>query len=230
MGINGKHIKNKIAFDDIRKAPTHGFLRGAHHPACPRHENHLLRIGSHPVCLGCTFMYGGMVLGVIVGVYITILTNFTLLQIVLGILLAFLPTAVQPWLQNKLFKMFARTCLGMSVSVLTLILVSGHSLPNPLWFWRLGLIIAFVFMYRFLFWLRQVKPNDPCANCTEGVYPVCEWNLKNVRSSTTDPKLLAALEYQLAAKPEVIFLDKGGQSNENMPTSSANTAERRVKN
>jgi hypothetical protein len=33
--------------------------------------------------------------------------------------------------------------------------------------------------------------------------------LKNVRSSTTDPKLLAALEYQLAANPEVIFLDKG---------------------
>ena len=206
--------RTNFSFDHSKQFPSHGHLPGAHHPHCPRHENHLIWIGSRPLCLGSTCMYSGMVLGAIGGTFIVIHADFTWMQMALGILLTVVPTAFQPWVQNKSYKIFARTLLGASVGILTLVLVTGYSLPGLFWKWRIGLIITFLVIYRFLFWLRQIKPNDPCVNCPEGVYPVCEWNLSNVCSATNDPKLLAALQYQRDVKPEVIRVGEGDQASE----------------
>ena len=215
-GVSPREMKihrTNFPFEQVSQFPAHGHLPGAHHPHCPRHENHLIWLGSRPLCLGCTCIYTGMVLGVIAGVLI-IHSSFTFIQLTLGVILTLVPTAVQPWYQRKTFKLAARTLLGNSVGVFIVILVSGFSLPNPVWGWRAGLLIVVIGLYRFLFWLRQSKPNDPCVNCPEGVYPVCEWNLANVCSATDNPKLLSAIEYQREEKPKVLLLGKDDSAKE----------------
>lgn len=188
--------------------PVHGFIKGAHHPHCPRHENHLIRIGSRPFCLGCTCLYGGLLLGSLGSALLLSQVTFSVTQLIVGLLFALLPTALQPWCQIKLFKIFSRSLLGMATGVFTIVLFTGYSLPSPKWAWRIGIVALFFVLYQALISLRRLRPSDPCVNCPQGTYPLCDWNLQHMRDATNDPELTAAIDHQLAEQPPVIVLSE----------------------
>mgnify|MGYP003340604990 CR=1 FL=1 len=145
-----------------------GRLRpGAHHPDCYRYDHHLLRIGGRPWCLGCVCLWTGVTLGVPTGLAIAPWW-------LVGLGLAFVvPTAAQPFVQRKPYKILARTLLGVGCAWYVL----GLTLA-PAWDAR-GLVIRgagallFALLYRALKVLRQARLDDPCATCPHGKKPFC---------------------------------------------------------
>lgn len=167
----------KTTLRQIKPLPLGGgFLRGAHHPHCDRYSNHLLWIRGRPFCLGCTCMYSGIAGGTISA----LLVNWSSFRIEGWIalhLLLLIPTFVQPWLQNKTFKVFARFMLGVTTASY---FVSGILFANPPfseWLFRLSVVIMFLIGYRALKSIRNRYTYSPCSDCPLGSFPVCEWNL-----------------------------------------------------
>lgn len=157
--------------------PFHaGFLPGAHHPHCPRHSHHLLWIRGRPLCLGCTCMTAGTVVGLVLGVIVANRSTSTLAWMLPHVGLV-APTALQPWVQAKAFKVVARTALGLASGSYGVGLALGAPLPEPRLISIVGLIVLFLASLFSLLWLRGRRPNDPCKACPQGVFPTCEWNL-----------------------------------------------------
>jgi hypothetical protein len=86
------------------------------------------------------------------------------------------PTAAQPWLQRKRFKIFARTLLGASSASYLVGVAFGAPLPDARWLYTVLLLLVFALTARGMLWLRGRWTNDPCTNCPLGVYPLCDWN------------------------------------------------------
>lgn len=169
-----------------RLAPGSGMLRWAHHPHCERHDHHLVRPFGRPLCLGCTCVALGAPLGI--GAACAIewqigWQSWSMAQWVVFHLLLLVPTALQPLLQAKRFKMIARTLLGFASGSY---LVSGlfcASYFAPVWLFKAAVVFAFGAMLKLLLAWRNRRTADPCSNCALGMFPTCEWNL---------PRLLAA--------------------------------------
>jgi hypothetical protein len=107
-------------------------------------------------------------------------------------LLLLVPTALQPFIQNGLFKIFARAVLGVASAsyFITGALCVRAPIPRPLF---VGVLVGmFIVVWQALSGLRRAFPNDPCRTCPLGVFPTCEWNL---------PRLLAA-------NPEMLSKDR----------------------
>jgi hypothetical protein len=151
------------------------FLWGAHHPHCARHDHHLIWLNGHPLCLGCTALYSGVFLG-LVGFWWISPASMPLVMWIVGHLVFLLPTAIQPFLQNKTFKIISRTMLGACVASYFL---TGIYIVPPFypWVFRLIQVTVFLLVYRTLFRWRARKIDNPCMKCPLGHYPVCEWNL-----------------------------------------------------
>jgi len=162
---------------------------GAHHPHCRRHHNHLIWFFGHPLCLGCTCMYSGIFTGALLA-WNTDWFSISFFSWVGIHLLPIIPTALQPWIQIKPFKIMARSLLGVSVGsyVLSgLFLYRGIFQP---WIFRLLVIAAFLICCKALVALRLLRPNNPCTSCPLGVYPTCEWNLPRLLANNDDLLIL----------------------------------------
>jgi hypothetical protein len=165
------------------------FLWGAHHPHCERHSHHLIWVKGHPLCLGCTSLFAGILVGVPISWAATPLGMSLFLWITLHFVFL-IPTVIQPFIQIKSFKIFSRFLLGMAVSSY---FVTGFYLQLPI---NLGAffllrIVAFVTVYFLLSRWRAKKIDNPCLNCPLGHYPICEWNL---------PRLLADPQQEIIFK------------------------------
>ncbi len=176
----------------IRKLNGSNYLLGAHHPHCKRHHNHLIWVFNHPFCLGCSCMYSGIALGSILAIS-TDWTKFEFFSWVFLHLIPLIPTAFQPWLQRKPFKIVSRLLLGTSLgSYLLSGLVLYRGIFNP-WVFKILVLLALFIGCKVLISLRQFKPNDPCTDCPLGVYPTCEWNISRLLAANDDVHLGVAL-------------------------------------
>ena len=162
----------------------------AHHPHCESFNNHLVWIFGHPVCLGCLCMYSGGAIGALIASQIDF-HQITLLTWIAVHAAGVLPTALQPFYQKKIYKIFSRSVLGISTGSY---FVSGIFLYNPFSdfiLWSASLLTAFGTVYYLMRALRKSVPNDPCSTCTQGHYPTCDWYLPTFLSQNTQDPLLA---------------------------------------
>lgn len=158
-----------------------GLLRFAHHPHCDRHIHHLIWIRGRPLCLGCTAMAIGVPIGFAAAAAIP-WADVSLSLWIGGHALMVVPTAFQPLIQKKSFKIAARVLLGAAS---TSYFVSGLVLQSYFaneWLWRACVLLAFSTGFLTLYKWRQNRINNPCETCPLGIFPTCEWNM---------PRLLA---------------------------------------
>jgi hypothetical protein len=144
----------------------------AHHADCYRYDHHLVRPFGVSLCLGCTFAYAGSLLGS--------LTWWSLIHeqwsVVLTLCLVYsclIPSLVQPYFQQKFFKVFSRTLLGVASAVF--ILYTAFSLEFT-WLglsYRILALVLFIKTRRGLMEFRQKRLDDPCLNCPHGAKPFC---------------------------------------------------------
>ena len=166
------------------------FLFGAHHPHCARYTHHLVRLAGHPLCLGCICMGIGIPIGVAAAFLATVqLSGWNWVVLHAGLLA---PTAFQPFLQRKPFKMFSRTLAGVFCGSYSVGLGWVAIRPTVNWLFVIGGVLAFVVAWRSLSWLRARFPNDPCRTCPLGTFPTCAWNMDRLLEKS-DPLLRAAL-------------------------------------
>ena len=117
---------------DVRSLPVlpgSRLLPGAHHPHCPRHEHHLLWIAGRPLCLGCTSMAGGASIGLLAVAFLPLARMTPFVWLAAHVLMIG-PTAMQPFVQRKRFKVFARAMLGAGTVTW---LVGRHVGRTPGW-------------------------------------------------------------------------------------------------
>jgi hypothetical protein len=175
-----------------RLAPGSGMLRWAHHPHCSRHDHHLVRPFGRPLCLGCTCVALGAPLGVAAACAIDWHAWPMALWIALHLMLL-APTALQPLVQAKGYKILARTLLGF---VSGSYLVSGLFCVDyftPVWLFKGAVVFAFFAMLKLLLAWRNHRTSDPCSNCPLGVFPTCEWNLPRLLAANADDALLGQI-------------------------------------
>jgi hypothetical protein len=154
----------------------------AHHPAGACYDNHVLRIGRLILCLGCTSMVAGMLMGS------TALSSVAMYDERVGALpwpwfmsigtVLYLPTLIQPFLQRKPFKILSRTLLGCAV----IVLFFGGLIMTPWSFAGAVLRSAFAFTFVLVAWatlhFRRRFTQSPDASCRFGRFPVCAFNDK----------------------------------------------------
>lgn len=180
-------MNSSIDFSKIKPVRLEGggFLRGAHHPHCDRHHNHLIWIMGHPLCLGCTCMYSGMV----VGLGISLVLPWSSMPFELWLLfhlLLLIPTSLQPWIQKKLYKITSRFLLGICVSSYFLSGLVLISPPYSEWIFRVSVLAFYLIASRFLRFIRNRYTYNPCDDCPLGVFPTCDWNLPRLMRENED--------------------------------------------
>ncbi|SDR55263.1 hypothetical protein SAMN05443245_7642 [Paraburkholderia fungorum] len=192
------------SFAQVRQlAAGSGMLRWAHHPHCSRHDHHLLRPFGRPVCLGCTCVAIGAPLGIVFACAMP-WHAWTMWQWIALHLLLLAPTAVQPLLQKKAFKMFARILLG---AVSGSYLISGLFKVDffaPAWLFKLAVALAFAAVLKILLAWRNRRTSDPCSNCPQGMFPTCEWNLPRLLAANPHDSLLSQIRISDVTKPQNI--------------------------
>lgn len=146
----------------------------AHHPSCKYHRNHLVWLGKVPLCMGCTMMSLGAVIGLMLIPVFDLSTIPFENLLIIGVLL-YIPAIIQIKVQVRSYKLLARTLLGISV----IFLVYAGLWLTP---WSLvGIILRFGFAGVFLtVWmltlrLRAKLTDSPCDNCPEGRFPICSY-------------------------------------------------------
>jgi hypothetical protein len=103
------------------------------------------------------------------------------------------PTALQPWIQIKPFKIVARFLLGAATAGWTLGCFTANrtGLPQAVE-GALG-VVTFVLLARLLWWLRETRTVSPCTTCSLGSYPTCTWNLPRLLAQVDDTQVADAL-------------------------------------
>ena len=176
-----------------------GLLRFAHHPHCDRHLHHLIWFGSQSLCLGCTAMAIGLPLGL--GVALVVpwaqvpLAGWVALHTA-----ALVPTVLQPLIQKKPYKIFARVLLGATTASY---LISGlvlRSYFENAWLWRASVVAAFATGFTALYKWRQSRINDPCSNCPQGRFPTCDWNMPRLLAQNANDPLWIRIAEDAAAR------------------------------
>ena len=158
-----------------------GLLRFAHHPHCDRHLHHLIWLKGRPFCLGCMAMGAGIPFGVLAALLIS-WSHVPIYVWIIGHGVLVVPTALQPFIQKKAYKIFARTLLGVSTASY---LVSGlfqRAYFESIWLWHGSVVIAFAVGFLALYKWRQKRSNNPCDDCPLGQFPTCEWNMPRLLS------------------------------------------------
>ena len=153
--------------------------RLAHHPDCRCFDNHVLRVGSLALCLGCTCVVcGAVAAGAALWCLWAYHREWALgcgaSGFLVGGILLFVPTLAQPFLQVKPFKMVARFMLGAAIVVLWF----GAMAILPLTSVGIGLRFVFVGVFAGVFratqWQRARYAKDPCRDCPGPKYPFCQ--------------------------------------------------------
>jgi hypothetical protein len=176
-----------------RLAPGSGMLRWAHHPHCDRHDHHLLRPFGRPICLGCTCV----ALGVPIGIGLAFAIDWhmwTISEWIALHLLLLLPTATQPFLQWKGFKVVSRTLLGVASSSYLCSGLFRVVYFAPTWLFKLSVLFAFGAMLKMLLAWRNRRTYDPCSDCPLGVFPTCEWNMPRLLAANANDEVLGQIK------------------------------------
>jgi len=183
------------------------YLPLAHHPHCDRHSHHLVWLRGRPLCLGCCAMISGIAIGLATVAWAA---SLGLSWLGWGLLFAVLlvPTGLQPWLQNKLYKFVSRSLLGLCIAWCSLGVLWFIDFPQPVLLVRGGVLVLAVVLYQGLHFLRNRRPDNPCTDCPLGTYPTCDWNLPRLMGETHDPILQAAFQQRL---------DELGQERQQLP-------------
>jgi hypothetical protein len=176
-----------------------GFRRFAHHPHCDRHIHHLIWIKGHPLCLGCTSMAVGVPLGLAVAAVIP-WSSISLPLWIIGHALFVAPTAVQPLIQKKSFKIAARVSLGAVSASYFLSGLALQSYFSNTWLWRACVLLAFSTGFLVLYKWRQKRINDPCETCPLGNFPTCDWNMPRLLEQNSHDPLWIKISADLAAQ------------------------------
>ena len=165
-----------------------GLLRFAHHPHCDRHLHHLIWVRGRPLCLGCTAMAAGVPIGLLAAVLIPWGTVPAWLWI--GGHAAFvLPTALQPLIQTKAFKITARVMLGAVTASYFISGLWARAYFSNEWLWRACVLAAFAAGFAALYTWRQRRTNNPCETCPLGTFPTCDWNMPRLLEANADNPL-----------------------------------------
>lgn len=171
--------------------PGSSFLRGAHHPHCGRHAQHLLWLFGRPLCLGCTCVAIGFSAGAFALFLVPLPAG---LQMWLAFHIALVwPTALQPWLQWKPYKVIARSLLGFASATWLLGTFRHQHTPLRLPFEVVLSALIFGLLARLLLRIRDRWTSSPCTSCPLGAYPTCSWNLPRILDEADDPELSRAL-------------------------------------
>lgn len=162
--------------------------RLAHHPDCARYAHHLLRIRGRALCLGCACMSMGGVAGL--AVTPLLLASLPPLAVLAVSVALVAPTALQPFVQRKPYKVMARTLLGAGTALYACTVL--WALP-----WSVGGLLArmaaggvFLVTYRAMLALRERRLDNPCATCPYGQKPFCGHYLpafEKLARSASDP-------------------------------------------
>lgn len=158
--------------------------RFAHHPACGYWSNHLIRVGSVPLCLGCSCMAVGMVIG-LVAVYPLLVTAVGPLTLFAMGVLCYVPTIAQIYVQRYVFKMAARSALGIGVVLALGAALFGHSWASVGAAWNLLFLLIFVGLLVGTLRWRARRLDIPCQRCPEGRFPFCSWRLAPMSEAVT---------------------------------------------
>ena len=177
MNIKDKILSNnpERLYSQLPDFPV-DYLPGAHHPHCSRYSHHLVWVFGRPLCLGCTSMYSGMVLGLPVTFAIAHLQLPFSYWAIFHCAFLLGPTFIQPWFQYRIFKIIARLMFGIFITSYWISGVILYPAPFNSWLFKIGLIVVFAAIYALLAFLRKTFTNDPCRTCPEGVFPNCDWN------------------------------------------------------
>ena len=140
-------------------------------------------------------MYSGIVVGLFLLWILHSLDISWEVILLIGLGLAPLPY-LQMHFQKKWFKTLARGGLGIGTALF---------IGAPLFFapistqgilTRIAIIGIYVVLSRHALARRQRTMNRPCDTCTEGVFPLCSWNMDNILSACNDPNLdLECIEF-----------------------------------
>ena len=168
-------------FSEVQRQPKY-----AHHSLCSCFDNHLIRIGGYPFCLGCFCLAFGAFICFSTLVFLNIMDfvhPFLLSCLItesFGLVL-FIPTLFQPFLQIKVFKIFSRTSLGAAI----VMLCYGGIFLLPFspfgFFLRFIFAVTFVTVFKFSMFYRKKFSNDPAQGCNKGCYPFCSGNIVNLK-------------------------------------------------
>ncbi len=156
----------------------------AHHPVCHKFENHIFRLGSLLLCVGCTSVISGFIIHTII--FFSLLDTFKAYPIISGLLAAFGTgmALIQVFLKPKRrwLKSFFRFCLGIGLGAYVSIIVLTADL-----FYVIGdytilvqlalfvLLIPGVYLYNIL---RGDSPYLECKECEEKfIEPTCDYNI-----------------------------------------------------
>ncbi|MCE7741275.1 MAG: hypothetical protein GOP50_02350 [Candidatus Heimdallarchaeota archaeon] len=174
--------KRKRSFSHRLKIFSMKFL--AHHPACYKFDNHIFKLGSLMLCVGCTSVILGFILYTIV--FFSFFGFFRGLPILSGIIAAFgvgmalIQVFLKP--KNKWLKSFFRLCLGIGLGAYTNIIVLAADLFNVIGNYIIlvqitlfVLLIPGIYLYNIL---RGDSPYLECKECEEKfIEPTCDYNV-----------------------------------------------------
>lgn len=127
------------------------------------------------------------------------------------------PTAFQPWLQYKAYKVMARTFLGFATATWWWGVVGvGVAWEMPI----VGGVAAalwFLFTHRMLSMVRQQFTANPCTDCPLGAYPTCAWNVQHMtgvdgalKAAITDIEARNAWDEDVLMRTETLQSDMAG--------------------
>ncbi len=145
----------------------------AHHPDCEFYDNHLIKVFSFTLCLGCFSMTVGIFSSAIISYLIFGLITFSYLFYIMPIIFL-VPTFIQPHYQKKLFKIFSRTCLGFGIGfyfIPLIFLIANDALHL---FIKFQFVLVFVIITKLALIYRNNKTPNPCSECKFGAKPICK--------------------------------------------------------
>ena len=175
-----------------------GLLRFAHHPHCDRHIHHLIWVKGRPLCLGCTSMAIGVPIGLAAAGVIP-WAGVSLPLWIIGHALFVAPTAAQPLIQKKSFKIAARVLLGATSASYFLSGLVLQSYFANVWLWRACVLLAFSIGFLILYKWRQKRIDNPCETCPLGIFPTCDWNMPRLLAQNNQDPLWIQINADLAA-------------------------------
>ena len=175
-----------------------GLLRFAHHPHCDRHIHHLIWVKGRPLCLGCTSMAIGVPIGLAAAAVIP-WAGVSLPLWIIGHALFVAPTAAQPLIQKKSFKIAARVLLGATSASYFLSGLVLQSYFANVWLWRACVLLAFSIGFLILYKWRQKRIDNPCETCPLGIFPTCDWNMPRLLAQNNQDPLWIQINADLAA-------------------------------
>jgi hypothetical protein len=179
MNKRGKNLNQKIKHISMQ------YL--AHHPLCFKFNNHVFKIGSFYLCVGCFSVLLGFIISSIL--FFIFKSFFEDLPIILasvglfGVCMSLVQLLLKP--ENKILKFLFRLSLGIALGAYTGILI----LVPKIWLSILLFLLLFpgVYLYNIL---RGPSPYRECETCTVMfVELTCDYFISEVekrRTPTTD--------------------------------------------